>query len=125
MLVRGDFALVTPEGTPIETRRGTVALCRCGKSAIKPFCDGTAQGGRFPGRQRPRTLTPNPRAPSPRSCTLVPGKRSEPGILRARTARSRGRGRGRGRGRRGRGRVRLRPGSRLAGAGTTRRRTRR
>ncbi|MCZ7429693.1 CDGSH iron-sulfur domain-containing protein [Micromonospora sp. WMMA1949] len=41
LLVRGDFALVTPEGTPIETRRGTVALCRCGKSAIKPFCDGT------------------------------------------------------------------------------------
>ncbi|AXO38236.1 CDGSH iron-sulfur domain-containing protein [Micromonospora chalcea] len=41
LLVRGDFALVTPDGTPIETRRGTVALCRCGKSAIKPFCDGT------------------------------------------------------------------------------------
>ncbi|MGC4891008.1 CDGSH iron-sulfur domain-containing protein [Micromonospora sp. DT227] len=41
LLVRGDFALVTPEGEPIEARRGTVALCRCGKSAIKPFCDGT------------------------------------------------------------------------------------
>ncbi|WP_405093990.1 CDGSH iron-sulfur domain-containing protein [Micromonospora sp. NBC_01392] len=41
LLVRGDFALVTPEGEPIAARRGTVALCRCGKSAIKPFCDGT------------------------------------------------------------------------------------
>jgi CDGSH-type Zn-finger protein len=41
LLVRGDFALVTPEGATIETGRRTVALCRCGKSAIKPFCDGT------------------------------------------------------------------------------------
>ncbi|MEU4567796.1 CDGSH iron-sulfur domain-containing protein [Micromonospora sp. NPDC023956] len=41
LLVRGDFALVTPEGRTIETRRGTVALCRCGQSALKPFCDGT------------------------------------------------------------------------------------
>ncbi|WP_416905091.1 CDGSH iron-sulfur domain-containing protein [Micromonospora echinospora] len=41
LLVRGDFVLVTPEGRTIETRRGTVALCRCGQSALKPFCDGT------------------------------------------------------------------------------------
>ncbi|MFC4147799.1 CDGSH iron-sulfur domain-containing protein [Micromonospora mangrovi] len=41
LLVRGDFALVTPDGQPIDTRRGTVALCRCGRSALKPFCDGT------------------------------------------------------------------------------------
>lgn len=47
LLVRGDFALVTPEGEPIERRRGTVALCRCGKSAIKPFCDGTHKVARF------------------------------------------------------------------------------
>ncbi|MCM0678160.1 CDGSH iron-sulfur domain-containing protein [Micromonospora phytophila] len=41
LLVRGDFALVTPDGRAIDARRGTVALCRCGKSALKPFCDGT------------------------------------------------------------------------------------
>ncbi|MEU1753941.1 CDGSH iron-sulfur domain-containing protein [Micromonospora matsumotoense] len=41
LLVRGDFALVTPDGVAIETRRGTVALCRCGRSGRPPFCDGT------------------------------------------------------------------------------------
>jgi CDGSH-type Zn-finger protein len=41
LLVRGDFALRTVDGANIDTRRGTVALCRCGKSAIRPFCDGT------------------------------------------------------------------------------------
>ncbi|MEV1288549.1 CDGSH iron-sulfur domain-containing protein [Micromonospora sp. NPDC049679] len=41
LLLRGDFALVTPDGESIEAGRRTVALCRCGKSAIKPFCDGT------------------------------------------------------------------------------------
>lgn len=41
LLVRGDFELVTPDGRPIDAGRKTVALCRCGKSAVKPFCDGT------------------------------------------------------------------------------------
>ncbi|MGC4806319.1 CDGSH iron-sulfur domain-containing protein [Micromonospora sp. DT233] len=41
LLVRGDFALVTPEGQAIDARRGVVALCRCGRSALKPFCDGS------------------------------------------------------------------------------------
>ncbi|MEU6072818.1 CDGSH iron-sulfur domain-containing protein [Micromonospora sp. NPDC047074] len=41
LLLRGDFQLRTPDGEIIESGRGTVALCRCGKSAIKPFCDGT------------------------------------------------------------------------------------
>jgi CDGSH-type Zn-finger protein len=41
LLLRGDFTLVTQDGETIEPGRATVALCRCGKSAIKPFCDGT------------------------------------------------------------------------------------
>ena len=41
LLVRGNFTLRTPAGEVIDPGRTTVALCRCGKSAIKPFCDGT------------------------------------------------------------------------------------
>lgn len=40
-LVRGDFELFDAQGRPVETRRRTIALCRCGLSQIKPFCDGT------------------------------------------------------------------------------------
>ena len=40
-LLRGDFELIDQDGKPIETGRRTVALCRCGKSQIRPFCDGT------------------------------------------------------------------------------------
>ncbi len=51
LLLRGDFALRAQDGTPIDAGRSTVALCRCGKSAIRPFCDGThtAIGFRAPG----------------------------------------------------------------------------
>jgi CDGSH-type Zn-finger protein len=41
ILVRGAFELEDEDGNPIDPRRSTVALCRCGKSGIKPFCDGT------------------------------------------------------------------------------------
>lgn len=41
LLVRGDVELVDSAGVPVERRRGTVALCRCGSSAIAPFCDGS------------------------------------------------------------------------------------
>ena len=41
LLVRGPVELVAPDGQTIERRRGTVALCRCGKSRLRPFCDGT------------------------------------------------------------------------------------
>ncbi|WP_375372611.1 CDGSH iron-sulfur domain-containing protein [Clavibacter capsici] len=41
LLVRGEFEIVDPEGRPVPRTRKTVALCRCGVSSIKPYCDGT------------------------------------------------------------------------------------
>ena len=47
LIVRGAVELVAPNGEPIETNRKTVALCRCGLSMIKPFCDGTHRATGF------------------------------------------------------------------------------
>lgn len=41
LILRGQFALTAQDGRPIPAGRQTVALCRCGRSAIKPFCDGS------------------------------------------------------------------------------------
>ncbi|MEX1142129.1 MAG: CDGSH iron-sulfur domain-containing protein [Thermoleophilaceae bacterium] len=41
LLVRGDFELVDQAGNEIPNDRGIVALCRCGKSRMRPFCDGS------------------------------------------------------------------------------------
>ena len=40
LLIRGDFELLDENGDPVTSRR-TVALCRCGRSALAPLCDGT------------------------------------------------------------------------------------
>ena len=58
LIVRGDFRLVDTDGQEIDPGRKTVALCRCGKSGIKPFCDGTHKragfhAGSAPSRPRP------------------------------------------------------------------------
>ena len=41
LLVRGPFRLADQDGREIEIGRETIALCRCGRSRTKPFCDGT------------------------------------------------------------------------------------
>ncbi|TDW79589.1 CDGSH iron-sulfur domain-containing protein [Kribbella sp. VKM Ac-2566] len=41
LLVRGEFDLLDENGDPIPAGRRTIALCRCGRSGIPPFCDGT------------------------------------------------------------------------------------
>ncbi len=46
-LVRGPVVLRDQEGRSITVSRRTVALCRCGKSRTRPFCDGTHQVIRF------------------------------------------------------------------------------
>ncbi|WP_425362410.1 CDGSH iron-sulfur domain-containing protein [Arthrobacter citreus] len=54
LLIRGDFEIVTPDGIPLPRDRETVALCRCGGSAIKPYCDGTHKLMKFDtSRRRP------------------------------------------------------------------------
>jgi 3-phenylpropionate/trans-cinnamate dioxygenase ferredoxin subunit len=40
-VVRGSIELVDAEGNAYELDRATIALCRCGASTTKPFCDGT------------------------------------------------------------------------------------
>ena len=41
LLIRGTFTLADQDGNDIPYRGQTVALCRCGRSRHKPFCDGT------------------------------------------------------------------------------------
>ena len=41
LLVRGPFRMLDQDGTEIVVDRETVALCRCGRSRSRPFCDGT------------------------------------------------------------------------------------
>lgn len=52
LILRGRFIITTQDGQPIPTGRRTVALCRCGRSGIKPFCDGShaRTGFRAPDR---------------------------------------------------------------------------
>jgi CDGSH-type Zn-finger protein len=39
--VEGTVDLMDADGTPIPTPGPQFALCRCGASTRKPFCDGT------------------------------------------------------------------------------------
>ena len=47
LLVRGNVEILGEDGEPLHNPRRTVALCRCGASAIKPWCDGTHKLTRF------------------------------------------------------------------------------
>jgi CDGSH-type Zn-finger protein len=41
LLVRGPARIVSSDGREVVRNRRTVALCRCGKSGLIPWCDGT------------------------------------------------------------------------------------
>jgi len=41
LLVRGGVTLVGHDGVAMAPERDPIALCRCGASKLKPFCDGT------------------------------------------------------------------------------------
>ena len=53
LLVRGPFTLVDQDGNEIAVDRQVVALCRCGKSRIKPLCDSTHKAIGFKAPSRP------------------------------------------------------------------------
>lgn len=44
IIIRGPVVVMDGEGNVLDTanaKNGVVALCRCGHSNTKPFCDGT------------------------------------------------------------------------------------
>ena len=59
LLVRGAFQLVDQDGNEIAVggRETVTALCRCGKSRLRPFCDGTHQVDPLPRAERRRGRT--------------------------------------------------------------------
>lgn len=40
-LVKGPVTVLDADGAEYHIERATIALCRCGGSTTKPFCDGT------------------------------------------------------------------------------------
>jgi CDGSH-type Zn-finger protein len=47
LYVEGPFKLVTQSGKEVSVEGGKAALCRCGASNNKPFCDGTHKAADF------------------------------------------------------------------------------
>lgn len=41
LLVRGATLWTDEAGTPHPVTRPVVAVCRCGRSSLRPWCDGT------------------------------------------------------------------------------------
>lgn len=63
LLVEGDFEIADPEGKCFGLAgRTSLALCRCGHSANKPFCDGAHRAAAFSDQVQARELPP----PKPR-----------------------------------------------------------
>ncbi len=47
ILVKGPLKYTDPQGQDQTLDKPFVALCRCGSSSDKPFCDGTHSGAGF------------------------------------------------------------------------------
>jgi CDGSH-type Zn-finger protein len=48
-IVKGSVALTDAAGATIPVTEPTIALCRCGHSARRPFCDGAHKAAGFTG----------------------------------------------------------------------------
>ena len=53
--MRGPITLRDQDGNEIALDRTPIALCRCGKSRIRPFCDGSHKLVRFQAPSGPES----------------------------------------------------------------------
>ncbi|HUZ49425.1 MAG TPA: CDGSH iron-sulfur domain-containing protein [Candidatus Dormibacteraeota bacterium] len=51
-LIKGPVVLTDADGTPYVTPGENIALCRCGGSQTKPFCDGSHRTNGFVATER-------------------------------------------------------------------------
>lgn len=57
--IEGEFTIVDQEGRPFGLAgRTAIALCRCGHSENKPFCDGSHKNKGFQSEITARELPP-------------------------------------------------------------------
>lgn len=57
-LIRGAYRIVDANGDEIELTRRTVALCRCGRSSQKPWCDSSHKSFNFRDPAKARSQLP-------------------------------------------------------------------
>ena len=62
-LVEGGVTLLDAEGNRFEVS-DTIALCRCGHSSTKPFCDGTHEKANFAAMNRASRTPSSTMAPA-------------------------------------------------------------
>lgn len=59
LLVDGDLTLNDADGATYDLAgRPSIALCRCGHSENKPFCDGNHRKGNFQSEVKAHALPP-------------------------------------------------------------------
>lgn len=57
-LVRGKVTITDADGNVYAVEGPNVALCRCGGSQTKPFCDGTHKSNAFAASERAIVIEP-------------------------------------------------------------------